>query len=116
MSQEKPRAPEHKPAEGFCAKAVPALSDGHSTCILVVAIFFGPLGLWFASCMDENGCNCDTFLLGLLMGFLPFLGWFWAIYWAWTVRAWNIERNAWIAGGGKNTTEPLMEGAPAAQE
>ena len=106
--QEKPRAVEHEPFVGFCAKAMPCLTDGQASCVSCLTIFFGGFGQWIAACMDENGCNCDTFLLGILSGLVPLGGWIYAIMWGCECKKWNKARNEFIAGGAsKRPTEPL---------
>ena len=77
---------------GFCSKAMPIVTNGQATCILVSSIVFGPLALWFAACMDARGCNWNAIGFGLLMGFLPIIGWIWAIVWACECKKWNEKR------------------------
>ena len=90
---EKPRAVEHEAYEGWCAKAMPCLTNGQASCVSVLTIFFAGWGQWIAACLDENGCNCDTFLCGILSNVIPLAGWIWAIYWGCECKKWNKARN-----------------------
>merc|ERR1712070_443848 len=100
---EKPKAIVHEPWTGFCAEAMVCVTDGKAQCILCLNIFFPGFGTEVASCLDENGCNCNTFGLSFLHSLLApcIIGWYMAIKWACDVRDWNRARAAYIAGGGQ---------------
>ena len=110
---EKPQAVIKEPYVGTCAEAMVCVSNGTADCILILNVIAPTLGTTLASCLDENGCNCKTFLLSVLQSLLVSvlgLGWIWAIMWGCEVKKWNKERHEFIEGNGQTNTAPLMEG------
>ena len=100
---EKPKAIVHEKWTGTCAESMVCVSEGQANCILWLNVLGVNFGTFIASCLDENGCNCQTYMLSVLQGLLAgvLIGWIWAIKWGCDVKEWNKARLAYIAGGGK---------------
>ena len=100
--QKKPKAIMHEKWQGTCAESMVCVSENMANCILFFNIISPGSGTALASCLDENGCNCNTYGLAMLQAILVacVVGWIWAIKWACEVKTYNVARLAFIAGGG----------------
>ena len=109
---EKPKAVIKEEYIGVCATAMVCVSNGTADCLLCLNCIFPTFGTFIGSLLDENGCNCQTFLLCILQSLLCSvfgIGWIWGIIWSCDVRSWNKDRNEFIIGGGQTNTAPLMD-------
>ena len=58
----------------------PNVNRDKAICVFLLDFFFGPFGVMFSACMDDNGCNGTVFFIGFLQLLLSFLliGGIWA--------------------------------------
>ena len=80
---EKPKAVIHEKWVGTCPESMVCVSDGQAKCIMILNIIAPSFGTFIASCLDQNGCNCQTYLLSILQSLLTpiIIGWIWSAKW-----------------------------------
>ena len=94
---EKPKVFIHEKWTGTCPESMVCVDACKGNIILIFNIISPGTGTLIASCLDEQGCNCQTVLLSILQALLVplcFVGWIWAIKWSCDVKTWNAARIA----------------------